>query len=67
MQVQFKRPFTIGGHTYGVGTHYIDPESVKNDWFFDGLQTEGHVIILNDESEYTKEKQEEEPTGKRKK
>lgn len=46
MQVQFKRPVTIGKETYGKGVHNVPDADVKDNWFFDGLVKEGNAIIL---------------------
>ncbi len=46
MQVQFKRPVTIGKETYGKGVHNVPDADVKDNWFFEGLVKEGNAIIL---------------------
>lgn len=46
MQVQFKRPVTIGKETYGKGVHNVPDADVKDNWFFDGLVKEGNAIVL---------------------
>lgn len=45
MQVQFNRPVTVVGVTYGKGQHAV-PESVKGDWFFEALVQDGDAVIL---------------------
>lgn len=44
MQVQFKRPATIHGVTYGKGVHEA-PDSIANDWYFKAMQSDGDVIV----------------------
>lgn len=51
MQVQFKRPVTIGKETYGKGVHNVPDADVKDNWFFDGLVKEGSAIILRKDEE----------------
>jgi hypothetical protein len=51
MQVQFKRPVTIGKETYGKGVHNVPDADVKDNWFFDGLVKEGNAIILRKDEE----------------
>lgn len=52
MQVQFKRPVTLGNAdgskqaTFGKGVHSVD-EEMASGWFFDGLVKEGSVIVLS--------------------
>lgn len=45
MQVQFNRPVTIGGVTYGKGQHAV-PDEVKGDWFFEALVKDGNAVVL---------------------
>lgn len=54
MQVQFNKPVTIGGVTYGKGVHAIDSDSVKDDWFFDSLVKDGDAFVLQGEDEEKK-------------
>lgn len=51
MQVQFKRPVTIGKETYGKGVHNVPEADVKDNWFFDALVKEGNAIILRKDEE----------------
>lgn len=46
MQVQFNKPVTIGGATYGKGQHEVPAEHLKDNWFFDGLVKEGSAVVL---------------------
>jgi len=48
MQVQFNRPVTISGVTYGKGQHAV-PDEVKGDWFFEALVKDGDVVVLRAE------------------
>lgn len=50
MQVQFKKPVTIGTATYGKGVHEVPEADVKDNWFFDALVEEGSAIVLRDEA-----------------
>lgn len=50
MQVQFKKPVTIGTATYGKGVHEVPAADVKDNWFFDALVKEGSAIVLRDEA-----------------
>ena len=45
MQVQFNRPVTIGGVTYGKGQHAV-PDEAKKDWFFEALVKDGTAVVL---------------------
>ena len=45
MQVQFNRPVTVVGVTYGKGQHAV-PDEVKGDWFFEALVQDGDAVIL---------------------
>lgn len=45
MQVQFNRPATIGGVTYGKGQHAV-PDEHKDDWFFKALVQDGDAVVL---------------------
>ena len=49
MQVQFKKPVTIGTATYGKGVHEVPEADVKDNWFFDALVEEGSAIVLRNE------------------
>ena len=51
MQVQFKRPVTIGRETYGKGVHNVPEAEVKDNWFFDALVKEGNAIVLRKDEE----------------
>ena len=51
MQVQFKRPVTIGKETYGKGVHNVPEADVKDNWFFDALVKEGNAIVLRKDEE----------------
>lgn len=48
MIVQFNRPITILGTTYGKGTHHVPPEA-KSVWCFDALVAEGAMVIVKDD------------------
>lgn len=48
MQVQFKKPVTLGKSTYGKGTHDVPVEETRNNWFFDALVKDGSLIVLRD-------------------
>jgi hypothetical protein len=50
MQVQFKKPVTIGSATYGKGVHDVPAADTKDNWFFDALVEEGSAIVLREES-----------------
>lgn len=45
MQVQFNRPATIGGVTYGKGQHAV-PDEHKDEWFFKALVQDGDAVVL---------------------
>lgn len=47
MQVQFKRPVTINGNTYGKGLHEV-PDADKEDWFFAALVKDEDAVIVRD-------------------
>lgn len=70
MQVQFKRPVTIGKETYGKGVHNVPDADVKDNWFFDGLVKEGNAVVLRQDeaaeevSEAAPETQAEAPAAK---
>lgn len=49
MQVQFNRPATIAGETYGKGTHAV-PDAAKSDWFFGALVADGSLVILREDT-----------------
>lgn len=49
MQVQFNRPATIGGVTYGKGQHAV-PDEHKDDWFFKALVQDGDAVVLRAEN-----------------
>jgi hypothetical protein len=49
MQVQFKRPVTIGAITYGVGVHDVPKSDTNENWFFDALVKDGDAIVLRDD------------------
>lgn len=46
MQVQFNRPVTIAGMTYGKGLHSVPDADVSGDWFFDALVKDGDAVIM---------------------
>lgn len=50
MQVQFKKPVTIGTATYGKGVHEVPEADTKDNWFFDALVEEGSAIVLRNEA-----------------
>jgi hypothetical protein len=45
MQVQFNRPATISGVTYGKGQHAV-PDEARGDWFFNALVKDGDAVVL---------------------
>jgi hypothetical protein len=45
MQVQFNRPATIRGVTYGKGQHAV-PDDAKGDWFLEALVKDGDAVVL---------------------
>lgn len=49
MQIQFKRPVTIGKETYGKGVHNVPEDDVNDNWFFDALVKDGDAIVLRAE------------------
>ena len=51
MQVQFKRPVTIGKETYGKGVHNVPDADVEGNWFFDALVKDGDAIVLRKDEE----------------
>lgn len=51
MQVQFKRPVTIGKETYGKGVHNIPGADVEGNWFFDALVKDGDAVVLRKDEE----------------
>ena len=53
MQVQFNRPATIAGVTYGKGVHNIEHD-LSDDWFFVALIVGGDVVILHPDAETVK-------------
>lgn len=58
MIVQFNRPITILGTTYGKGTHHVPPEA-KSVWCFDALVAEGAMVIVKDDDEPAPERKSE--------
>lgn len=46
MQVQFNRPVTIAGITYGKGLHSVPDADVSGNWFFDALVKDGDAVIM---------------------
>lgn len=60
MIVQFNRPITILGTTYGKGTHHVPPEA-KSVWCFDALVAEGAMVIVKDDEPATEHKSEPAP------
>ncbi len=46
MQVQFNRPVTLKGITYGKGLHSVPGSDVEKDWFFDALVKDGDAVIM---------------------
>lgn len=67
MQVQFNRPVTLKGVTYGKGLHAVPDEDVKGDWFFDALVKDGDAVIMRVEKpvEPVKEEEAEQPEIKK--
>jgi len=49
MQVQFNKPVTIAGVTYGKGQHEVPAADTKDNWFFDALVKEGQAVVLRKE------------------
>lgn len=49
MQIQFNKPVTIAGVTYGKGQHEVPAADVKDNWFFDALVEEGKAVVLRNE------------------
>lgn len=60
MIVQFNRPITILGTTYGKGTHHVPPEA-KSVWCFDALVAEGAMVIVKDDEPAPERKSEPAP------
>ncbi len=65
MQVQFNRPVTLKGVTYGKGLHAVPDEDVKGDWFFDALVKDGDAVIMRAAAEPVKEEEAEQPEAKK--
>ena len=49
MQVQFNKPVTLGGDTFGKGQHNVSAE-FKKDWFFNALLKDGDAVILREDA-----------------
>jgi hypothetical protein len=49
MKVQFNKPVTIAGVTYGKGTHDVSSDDASSDWYFDALVKDGDAVILRDD------------------
>jgi hypothetical protein len=46
MHVQFNRPATVAGVTYGKGVHDV-PDDARKDWFFEALRNAGDLQVLS--------------------
>lgn len=57
MDVQFKRPTTLKGVTYGKGLHAVPDVDVNGDWFFDALVKDGDAVIMRIEQPAVSEKE----------
>lgn len=64
MQIQFNRPTTLNGVTYGKGQHAV-PDADAQGWFFDALVKAGDAEVLRG-AESPAEAQEAPAKGKRK-
>ena len=64
MQVQFNRPVSINGNTYGKGQHDVPAQDTKDNWFFDALVKDGDAVLLRLAEDATAEEAEAKPAKK---
>ena len=53
MELQFKRPVTLGKMTYGKGVHQVPAEDCSG-WLYDAMVKQGDIVVLRDDEKPAK-------------
>lgn len=53
MELQFKRPVTLGKMTYGKGVHQVPAEDCAG-WLYDAMVKQGDIVVLRDDEKPAK-------------